>query len=200
MRRRKFIAGAASAAAWPLAARGQQAALPIIGYLNGGSSEIERAFGTLGTFRQGLSEQGYFEGRNVEISYQWAAMQFDRLPELAANLVRRRVSVIVATGGGTPVALAAKSATAMIPIVFAVGTDPVGVGLVASLNRPGGNVTGVTFLAQSLTAKRLELLHEVAPAATSIAFLVDPINYQPGAQIKDAQDAADALGRALGDF
>ena len=194
MRRREFIVGLAGAAAWPLAVQAQQPALPIIGYLNGGSESTSARSTATAAFRQGLSEQGYVEGRNVEILYQWASGRYDRLPGLAANLVRHRVSVIVASGGGTPAALAAKSATATIPIVFAIGTDPVGVGLVASLNHPGGNVTGVTFLRQSLTAKRLELLHEVVPAATSIAFLVDPMNYDPDANIREAQNAADALG------
>jgi putative tryptophan/tyrosine transport system substrate-binding protein len=174
MRRREFIAGlgTALAATSPVAARAQHPAMPVIGFL---SSQTESLGAHLAApFRQGLGEQGFSEGRNVEILYRWSEGRFDRLPALAADLVRRRVAVIATPGGGTGAALAAKAATSTIPIVFAVGSDPVEIGLVSSLNRPGGNVTGATRLVQELTAKHLELLHDVVPAVTSIGFLVDP--------------------------
>jgi putative ABC transport system substrate-binding protein len=168
IKRREFIAGLGGVAAWPLAAWAQQPTLPVVGYLNGSTeSGAERL---TDAFRQGLREQGFVEGRNVEILYRWADNQFDRLPALAADLVRRRVAVIVALGGA-PSGPAAKSATATIPIVFANGADPVELGLVASLNRPGGNVTGTTFLTQAMTTKRIELLHEIVPTAASIGYL-----------------------------
>ena len=193
MRRREFIAGLGSAAAWPAVARAQQRALPVIGYLDAGSESARAPF--TAAFRQGLGEQGYVEGQNVEILYRWAESQYDRLPALAADLVRRRVAVIHAQA--TPSALAAKSATTTIPIIFSIGTDPVSLGLVASLNRPGGNVTGVTFLAQELTAKRLELLHEIVPTATSIGLLANPSGPQTEAEMRDAEIAAHILGVRL---
>jgi putative ABC transport system substrate-binding protein len=198
MRRREFIAGlggtAASSNIWPLVARAQQPARPVIGVLFGVSEN--RVSGSLfDAIRQGLSEQGYVEGRNIEILYRSAEGEYDQLPVLAGDLVRRRVAVIA--GGGTSAALAAKSATATIPIVFSIGTDPVEVGLVASLNRPGGNLTGVSFLAAGLVVKRIQLLHAVVPAATSIAFLVDPSSRQIDADIREAQDAAHVLGVRL---
>jgi putative tryptophan/tyrosine transport system substrate-binding protein len=187
MRRREFIAGLGGAVAWPLAARAQQRALPVIGWLEFGyaanlsAADIGYAANLsaadIDAFWQAIGEHGYVEGRNVEILYRSAEGQFERLPELAADLVRRRVAVIVA--GGTWAALAAKKATATIPIVFWVGSDPVQAGLVASLNRPGSNVTGTTYLQTELAAKRLELLHEMAPAAKSIGYL----HYNPNPSI-----------------
>ena len=196
MRRRDFIAlGSSFGAAWPIAARAQQSAMPVIGFLGTASPDLYAK--ALSAFRQGLSETGYVEGRNVTIEFRWADSQNDRLPALAADLVRRQVKVIAAPGS-TPAALAAKTATATIPVVFQVGTDPVAAGLVASLARPGGNVTGVTTLNTELGPKRLQLLRELIPTAKIIALLVNPTSPFITENIsKDLQSAARTLGLQL---
>jgi putative ABC transport system substrate-binding protein len=193
MRRREFISFLSSlATAWPFIARAQQPAMPVIGLLGGASPDLDAD--RLRAFRQGLSESGYVEGRNVAIEYRWAGGQYDRLPALAGELVRRQVTVIAALGG-TPSALAAKSATTTIPIVFAVGSDPVSLGLVASLSKPGGNITGVTQMAVAIGPKRLELLHEIVPKATIMALLINPTNPPLAETLStDVQVAARTLG------
>jgi putative tryptophan/tyrosine transport system substrate-binding protein len=198
MRRRAFISllsgAAASSLTWPLAARAQQPAMPVIGFLNGQSP---RSFVPhLAAFHQGLKQTGYVEGRNVAIEYRWAEGQGDRLPALAADLVQRQVAVI-STTGGLGSALAAKAATATVPIVFNIGGDPVKAGLVSSLNRPGGNVTGTSWFNAEVAAKRLGLLHELAPAAGIVAMLVNPRDPDAGTQLADLQDAARVLGRRV---
>jgi putative tryptophan/tyrosine transport system substrate-binding protein len=192
LRRREFITLIGSAAAWPLAARAQQPAMPVIGFLN--TTSPDATADLLRAFRQGLKDTGHLEGENVAIEYRWADNQLDRLPELAAELVRRRVAVI-ATIGGPPAAFAAKAATTTIPIVFLVGEDPARLGLVASLARPGGNLTGVNFFNTELAAKRLELLRELLPTAKRVAVLVNPAEFtNTGSVVKDAEGAARAMG------
>jgi putative ABC transport system substrate-binding protein len=194
MQRRDFVTLLGGAAAtWPLAARAQQPAMPVIGFLSSGAADpfADRVH----AFRLGLSETGHVEGRNVAIEYRWAEGQNDRLPALAADLVRRQVTVIAAAGGLS--ARSAKAATTTVPIVFWIEGDPVEVGLVASLNRPGGNLTGVTTLGAELGAKRIELLHEVVPTAIAIAVLVSPSTLTAATLSRDLQVAARTLGLQL---
>jgi putative ABC transport system substrate-binding protein len=194
VRRRHFITLLGGAAAWPLAARAQQPAMPVVGFLS--SRSPNESASAVAAFRQSLSDAGYIEGKNVAIAFRWAEGQYGRLPALAADLARRQVAAIFATGGNPP-AFAAKAATATIPIVFLVGSDPVKFGLVGSLNRPGGNITGVTLFTSLLVAKRLELLHELVPTATKIAILVNPNNSNTETDTKVAQTAARSLGQQL---
>ena len=194
MRRRDFITLAGSAAAWPLAARANPLAMPVIGFL--GSASPQSYTHVVTAFREGLKQAGYIEGQNIAIEFRWAQNEMGRLPELAADLVSRGVAVIAASS--TPASFAAKAATTTIPIVFEVGFDPVDVGLVASLNQPGSNVTGVTNLGVEVAQKQLELLHELIPAATSIAFLVNLANRTMAERLsQDAQRAARKLGLHL---
>jgi putative tryptophan/tyrosine transport system substrate-binding protein len=194
MKRREFISLLGGAALWPLPLQAQQPAMPVIGYLSGGSPESDAI--RLSGFRQGLNETSYVEGRNVAIEFRWAQGQYDRLPALAADLVRRQVTMIAAIGG-TPAALAAKAATSTIPIVFHVGIDPVQFGLVASLNRPAGNMTGVAVLLAELEAKRLDFLHELLPTATVVALLVNPSNPFSEPETRNVRDVARSLGLQL---
>jgi putative ABC transport system substrate-binding protein len=197
MRRREFIklVAVSAAGAWPSAAvQAQQGATPVIGFLN-----VQSASGRphqIDAFRRELIETGYKENKNVAIEYRWAENQYDRLPELAADLVRRRVAVITATGGAQA-ALAAKAATATIPIVFTTGSDPVRAGLVPSLNRPGGNVTGVSFLTDALAAKRLGLLREIVRAPATVAVLINPEGPDAQSQLKDVRSASQAIGQSI---
>jgi putative ABC transport system substrate-binding protein len=194
MKRRDFITFLGGAAVWPLTARAQQRSMPLVGYLSGRSRNTDTPF--LTAFRNGLSETGYVEGRSVAIEYRWADGQYDRLPALAADLVRRQMAVIVAAGGSSP-AQAAKATTTMIPIVFQTGDDPVELGLVASLNRPGTNLTGVTSLNTEVMPKRLELLHELVPTATIMAALVNSTSPNAETLSREAETAARTLGLQL---
>jgi putative tryptophan/tyrosine transport system substrate-binding protein len=193
MKRREFITAlGGTVAAWPLATRAQQPTMPVIGYLSGATFEMMRDY--VAAFDRALADAGFIEGRNVAIDYRWAEGHNDRLPALAEDLVRRQVTVI-AVGGSTPASLAAKAATQSIPIVFAVGTDPVGVGLVASLSKPGGNVTGVTNLNVELFKKCFEMMHSLMPQGTTIAVMVNPANIpQTATERTTIQDASRALG------
>ena len=194
MRRRDCITLLGGAAVWPLAARAQQPGTPVIGFLN--SASAQGAAKQLAAFLKGLGENGYVEGRNVAIEYRWAESQFDRLPAMMADLVHRQVAVIAAST--TPAALVAKTVTTTIPIVFETGTDPVQLGLVTSLNRPGGNITGVSQLIVEVAPKRLELLHELVPAARVMGLLVNPAAPALAqAQLRAVQSAADTLGLEL---
>src|SRR6516164_9794324 len=194
MQRREFIAGLVGSAALPIMARAQAPKLPVIGYLN--SESLQTAQQYFDAFHRGLAETDYAEGRNVAIEYRWALGENDLVPALAAELVSRQVTVIVTNN--TPTSLAARAATQTIPTVFLVGSDPVLIGLVPSLNRPGGNLTGVSILNTYVIGKRLQLLHELVPAATRIAFLANPTNpVFAGAETKEIQEAARTLGLQL---
>ena len=189
MKRREFITLLGGAATWRLAAHAQQPAMPVIGYVNSGTAAANPS--NVAAFRLSLKEAGFTEGQNVAIEFRWAENQFDRLPALVGDLIQRPVAVIV---GNTLAAAQAKVATATVPIVFTTGSDPVRDGLVASLNRPGGNVTGVVFLQGDLGGKRLELLRELMPKATTIAMLMNPNTTETEAERRDLQLAAQAIG------
>jgi putative ABC transport system substrate-binding protein len=193
MRRREFVATLGAAAAWPLAAGAQQPAMPVVGWLNSRAADQDPHI--MAAFRRGLGEMSFVEGRNVAIEYRWADGQYDRLPAMAADLVRRQVTVIAA--GTTAAVLAAKAATRTVPIVFSVGANPIEMGLVASLARPGGNLTGVTTLGREVAPKRLELLHELVPTATTVAVLINPTNPTIEILLQDLQAAARTLGLQL---
>jgi putative tryptophan/tyrosine transport system substrate-binding protein len=194
VKRREFVAGLTTVLAWSSAGRAQQSKMPTVGLLSGGRESTDAAVAE--AFRTGLRELGFVEGRNVDIIYRWAETRYDQLPRMAEDLVGRRVAAIFASAP-IAAALGAKSATDTVPIVFSTGFDPVTYGLVASLNRPGGNVTGVTFLVDALVAKRLEVLHEVIPTARSVGFLVTPTSSTVQAQIREAEAAARIIGLRL---
>jgi putative tryptophan/tyrosine transport system substrate-binding protein len=195
VKRRTFIAGLGSAVAWPHFVNAQQPAKPVVGFL-GTSSFKSMAGKDLLDFKRGLADTGYVEDRNVAIEYRFADDHYDRLPALAAELVRRQVDVLAAPG--SPAASPAKAATSVIPVVFMIGSDPVVLGLVASLNRPGGNLTGVAYINEEIAPKRLELLHELVPSARSVGMLINPTNQRAAAdQVKELQGAVDALGMRL---
>lgn len=194
MKRREFITFVGSAAAWPLSAQAQQPATPVIGFLNSGSPVEREPF--VAAFRQGLKEIGYVEGQNVAIEYRFAEGRYDRLPPLAADLVRRQVAVIAATGD-TVSPLAAKGATATIPIVFVAGSDPVKDGLVATFNRPGGNITGVSIISSAVVSKQFEFLHELVPKAAVVGVLLNPSNPNVGFELPELQSAARTMGVQL---
>jgi putative ABC transport system substrate-binding protein len=192
MNRRDLMTLLGGAAVWPVAARAQQAAMPVIGYLGARSAETDGVF--VAEFQRGLGEAGYVAGRNLEIEYRWADNQYDRLPTLAGDLIRRGVTVMVASGTAAAVA---KAATTTVPIVFTVGVDPVAIGLVPNLSRPGGNLTGVTTLGTEVGPKKVELLHELIPNATAIGLLVNPTGPTTEAQLREIQAAARAFGLQL---
>ncbi|MBV9247771.1 MAG: ABC transporter substrate-binding protein, partial [Acetobacteraceae bacterium] len=194
MRRREFITLLGGAGAWPLAVRAQQPAMPVVGFLSSVFPEPSADF--VSAFRRGLAETGYVEGQNLALEYRWAQGQLDRLPALAAELVQQQVSVL-ATAGGPPTARAAQAATSTIPVVFVTGDDPVTTGLVASLNRPGANVTGISFLTSELAAKRLQLLGDLLPKANVIGLLTNPASPQTESEIRLVQAAAHTLGQRI---
>ena len=193
-RRREFIALLGGAVAWPLGVRAQQGAMPVIGFLNSGSPAERAPF--VAAFRQGLKETSFVEGQTVAIEYRFAEGRYDRLPALASDLVRRQVAVITATGN-TVSPLAAKGATTTIPIVFVAGSDPVRDGLVASFNRPGGNITGVSIISSALVSKQFELLHELVPQVAVVRILLNPSNPNVGFELSDLQSAAQTMGLQL---
>ena len=195
MQRRQFITLLGGAAAtWPLTVRAQQPAMPVIGFLGAPSAAPYARY--VAAVHQGLKEVGYVEHQNVAMEYRWADSQYDRLPALAADLVSRRVAVIIPIGGA-PATVAAKAATSTIPIVFNLGADPVGLGLVTNVSRPGGNITGIAMMTLEMETKRLELLHELAPASSLLAILLNPSNAQAQSQEREAQRAARVIGRQI---